>query len=389
MSYLGEIVLKQIIEDYENGTSLKEINKKLHIPIRMIKLDLFEYGGKRGKKILLQELEKEFPMIKEIIEKYDQGKTSKQLSEQYHTHVEKISNAIQQYKMLTGKTLRKNSIRNYRDDLQIDEIIKEFRKGETLSKIASDQKTSVTAVRNRVNKYIQENGNEIVEERKKAIEERNNNRQKAIHNYRDDLQIDKIIEGFRKGKTWSKIAHEQKASDTTIRNRVNKYIEENGNQIVEERKKAIEERKKAKNYGIPYTTGKIKKVCKKGGSYAKIVESNDARNTTTTPIKNDVIDLSMIVKYFSLGFSFRQVKEYAKKRGYEINERDMETAQKIESGEQKVLSGASIAQIIKKYGYSYEKLTKIAEKKGYVVLESRYISAKAKINNRNKEGEEK
>ena len=319
MSYLGEIVLKQIIEDYENGTSLKEINKKLHIPIRMIKLDLFEYGGKRGKKILLQELEKEFPMIKEIIEKYNQGKTSKQLSEQYHTHVEKISNAIQQYKMLTGKTLRKNSIRNYRDDLQIDEIIKEFRKGETLSKIASDQKTSVTAVRNRVNKYI----------------------------------------------------------------------EENGNQIVEERKKAIEERKKAKNYGIPYTTGKIKKVCKKGGSYAKIVESNDARNTTTTPIKNDVIDLSMIVKYFSLGFSFRQVKEYAKKRGYEINERDMETAQKIESGEQKVLSGASIAQIIKKYGYSYEKLTKIAEKKGYVVLESRYISAKAKINNRNKEGEEK
>ena len=38
------------------------------------------------------------------------------------------------------------------------------------------------------------------------------------------------------------------------------------------------------------------------------------------------------------------------------------------------------ACIIEKYGYSYEELAQIAEKKGYVVFEDRYISAKANIN---------
>lgn len=340
-----EISVEQVIKEYENGTSLEEISKKIYKSIHMIKSELLLYGGKKGKKILLQELEKGFPMIKAMAQDYKKGKKVEQLSKQYNLTENKIREAIQQYKMITGETFSEKHITQYREDLQIDKIIEGYRKGETWSKLAKDNDASIDAIRNRVNQYIEKYGNQIEEERKKAIQEK---KQQGLNQYRIQLPIEEIWYEHKVLKcSYAKIAEKYHVSSMAIRRRVKDY-------------KAQKEEQKEYNAD----------------------KENDE-------IKENKIDLPIIIKHFKSGYSLDEVQKIAEKSGYQINESDIEIARKIEKGELKVVTEASIEKIIEKYGYSYEELVEIGKKKGYVVLEDRYISAKANINNKNKEGEEK
>ena len=137
MRYLEEIDLKQIKEEYEKGISLEEIAKKLNLPVRIIKSELLAYGRENGKEILLKELERKYPMIKEMVEDCKQGKTIKQFFERYQIDIEKIYEGIRLYQLITGEkfTIRnKHGSGNIREDLQVDKIIEQFRKGKTLQK---------------------------------------------------------------------------------------------------------------------------------------------------------------------------------------------------------------------------------------------------------------
>lgn len=352
MRYIKEIELKQIIEEYEKGTSLEEIAKKLNLPVRIIKSELLSYGRENGKEILLKELERNYPMIKEMAEDCKQGKTMEQFFERYHIDIEKIYEAIRQYQLITGEKFsirNKQGYGNSRQDLQVDKIIDQFRKGETLAKIAEEQEASVTAVRSRIQQYIQKHGNEILEEHNKK-----NKTNKKVKQYRIELPIKEIVKKREQGKSCEELAKCYDVSVPTIRSRIKEYKIQTGKKIssnIEKKKMEIKKSKKE--------------------------------------TKSEIINLSMIVNYFRLGYHLDQIQEFAKEKGWKINKADLEIAQKIERREIKIASKASIEKIIEKYGYSYEELTKIAEKKGYKVLKDRYISAKMDINNKNEKGEER
>lgn len=334
--------IKEIIKEYENGTSLEEIAKNSRLPIQIIKSELLEHGGEKGKEILLKELEKKYPMIKAMIQDYQEGKKVKQLSEQYYLTEYMTREAILQYQMITGRTFPEKHRTNYREDLQIDEIIEGFRNGELLSKLANDNDASITAIRNRVDKYIEEHGNQIVEERKNAIEKQKGANIKKIYYEREVLK-----------HTYAQIEENCHVSITTIKRRLKDY------------KAQIEERKNTKGNN-------------ENDKNNKIEENN-----------HEIIDLPIIIKYFRFGYSLAKVQKLAKENGYPINESDIETARKIENGELKVATEESIANIIEKYGYSYEELTEIGKEKGYVILKECYASAKVHKNIQNQEKNKK
>lgn len=326
-----KIPLEHVIKEYKNGTSLKNISTEIRIPIRIIKSELLQYGGKKGQEILLQELEKEFPMIKAMVQDYQERKNVQQLSKQYHLTENMTRNVIRQYQTIVGEKTSKKYTTNYREDLQTDQIIEGFRNGELLSKIANDNDASVTAIRYRIDKYIEEHGNQIEEERKNAIEK--------IYYEREVLK-----------HTYAQIEEKYHVSITTIKKRLKDY------------KAQIEKRKNTKA----------------NNENDKIEENN-----------YEIIDLPIIIKYFRFGYSLDKVQKFAKENGHPIKESDIETARKIENGELKVATEESIANIIEKYGYSYEELTEIGKKKGYVILKEFYASAKVHKNIQNKEKNKK
>lgn len=337
-----EISLKEVIKEYENGASLEEISAKAHESISMIKSRILVHGGRKGQEILLKELKKEIPIIETLIQEYQQRNTIEQLSEKYHESKDKIFRAIKQYQVIINKNNLMGNVQSpkkIRNDLQIEKIIQGYRNGDTWAKLEIDNNASATAIRKRVYKYIEENGNQIEEERNNAIKQRKMQKQ---------IPINEIKNKRKQGYTLESIGNEYNLSETTIRNRLRKEKLQNENIKKEENIQAI-------------------------------------------------INLNMIINYFRVGYNLDKVQKFAEEQGYKINESDIETARKIENGELKVASEASIAEIIKKYGYSYEKLVEIGKKKGYVITFESYISVKMyndikkqkEISKKTLEGEEK
>lgn len=348
-----EIPLKQVIEEYERGVSLKEISTKTHKSISMMKSRMLMYGGKKGEEILLKELRKENSMIDIIIEEYQKGEKVEQLSERYGITEQRIYHLIRQYQMITNETIlvgNKQGSGNARDDLQIEKIIEGYRNGEPWSKLENDNNASATAIRKRVNRYIEENGDQIVEERENAIKQRN---------MRTQSQINEIKNRREQGETYESIASNCNVSATTIRKRL------------------IEARLQTEQVNL--------------NGYNENVETEQVdfykhnENVETKEDSPKVINLNMIINYFRLGYNFDKIQKFAEKKGYHINESDIEIARKIENGELKVASEVSIAEIIKKYEYSYEELVKIGKQKGYVITFESYISGKMYIDIKNRE----
>lgn len=283
MENLEKIPLKQIIEDYESGQSLEEIkqNRSITLSIPMIKSILLEYGAKKGRAILLQELKKEIPRIEEIVVDYQQKKTIQQLSEDYHINTTKINDAIQQYKIITGEIFANNHTTNYREDIQTEEIIEDYKNGKTLSKIADEQRASVYAIRRRIEHYIEEDGDEIVKQHNRN-KNTNNRLGKKLHADMK-LPIKEIIELRKKGDTFEDIGKVYNIDAETIKQVVRFY----------------------------YNAYK---------KYKKLKEKK-------------IINSSMIEKYNRLGYSFSEIQEFCKENGYEISEEDIKNVQKVERGE--------------------------------------------------------
>lgn len=328
----SEAIALQIIEEYENGKTLKEINKDLHLPISRVKRKLLEHGGEKGKKILLIELEKEIPMINEMIEHYQQGIILEQLSKQYGMNMIKIDDVIHKYEMLIGKPLEKIRYKNNRrNDLQEDEIVKEYAAGKTYQELAEGYRTCETTIRNRIIDYVRINGNSIREKHNKNREKFIEERKKIIKKDKKGLPIREIAERHQRGEAYQALAKSYQVSINAIKDRITYY---------------------------------------------------ETKKGTT-------IDLSMIVTYFRLGYDLDEIKQIAEEYSCKMDEKEIEIAQRIENGELKVATEESIAKIIKKYEYSYKELAEVGKEKGYIVLENRYNSAKANIQDKNRGGQEK
>ena len=293
--------------------------------------------------------------VEQIILEYESGKTLGEIAKENNVSISKLKSILMDEGGLKGKEIMQKELnQKYKITLPIEDIVEDYKKRKDCKKIAEDYNVSEWVIYSRIKDYELLTGENVL---------RSYNKEQ----YRDDVPEDIIGEEYRKGNTtYPKLAKKYNVAASTIKRRIDSY------EIKNPRKENRNDIQKKTEDDV---TDKFNKKMKENGS-------EKAKRKTNMP-------LSMIYNYLKYGYDLKKIEQYAQELGYTIDKKDIETFQKMQKGELKVVTEASIEKIIEKYGYSYEELAQIAEKKGYVVFEDRYISAKANINNKNKEGEEK
>ena len=159
------------IREIESGKSIDQVAKEKYIKPDVIRAYLLEYGGVRGKNILLKELEEKLPIsIEEMLEKYASGKTTKDISNELGVTYNWLMDKITRYESISGRKFPRKRTNNKRNDLDEDYIIGEDISGVTFAKIAEDCDASVTAIQRLINEYKIKTGENIEEKRQKSVE---------------------------------------------------------------------------------------------------------------------------------------------------------------------------------------------------------------------------
>ena len=188
MDLLQKKYIEEIFKEYDEGNTLSQIAKNHNKKINIIKIELLELGGEKGKKILLEELEKKAGLsVNEVIPEYKKYNSAIKVAEVFDVSESKIFNFMREYKTIVGeKEFRNSIIENARVDGDIDQIIEDYRIGITETKIAREKGISQSTVRNIIIKHAKREGYEIYHEheiargkieqskRIKAYEEENN-----------------------------------------------------------------------------------------------------------------------------------------------------------------------------------------------------------------------
>ena len=193
MDLLQKSYIEQVIQDYEQGKTISQIAKKYKKSSSMIKVDLLELGGKKGQEILLKELERASGLpVMEIIEKYKHGKNIEQLKKEYGAK-SKISYIINQYQVITGEKVLGMNNSAYRDDLDREKIVQEYREGKKESQLADENHVAISTIRRIVTKYADKNGYDIYDDHEKSAAKRiqDNNISNSKDNKEDNEEDNK------------------------------------------------------------------------------------------------------------------------------------------------------------------------------------------------------
>ena len=164
--------IEEIIKEFENEKNLRACAKKHKISISTIRRNLFELGGEKGKRVLIQELEmiSKVPIM-EIVKEYMKNKNASQICSDYNISAGKLSGIIHRYEDIMGEKIgNKRYSPQFRHDLDREKIVDRYRSGEYITKIADDNDVSPSTVHLIITKYEIEHGIEIEEEHKKNIE---------------------------------------------------------------------------------------------------------------------------------------------------------------------------------------------------------------------------
>lgn len=154
-----KIYLENIISQIEAGKMLSEIISGHNSKIKRL---LFEECGERGKRALILDFERKYPIFK-ILELYNNGFKLDEVDEKLGLATGKSTNLIIEYEFLTGKKFQ-HLYSGIRYDLDSDEIIEEYRSGKTINQIAAGKRCSGLSIQKRINEYMAENGDELKRE---------------------------------------------------------------------------------------------------------------------------------------------------------------------------------------------------------------------------------
>lgn len=151
--------LETIMAQIENGKVLSEIVSGHNSKIKRL---LFEECGERGKRALILDFERKYPIFK-ILELYNNGFKLDEVDEKLGLATGKSTNLIIEYEFLTGKKFQ-HLYSGIRYDLDSDEIIEQYRAGKTMEQIAEENECSAMSIQKRINEYMAENGDELKRE---------------------------------------------------------------------------------------------------------------------------------------------------------------------------------------------------------------------------------
>lgn len=199
----------EFIEEIEKGKSIDDIAFENMITPERVRAELLYRGGKSGKDILLKELCKNLPVsIDEIKEKYNEGKTTEEVAKDIGMPKRKLNDILVQYKSVSGEVIRPRSKPNNRiNDLDEEKIIEEYRSGKPVLQISKEMGVSSTVIYNRINKYIENTGEDIETEHKIQLK-----------NKREKSKIKKQLKCCKKSKD-EKICEKDKEQEKEYKQR--------------------------------------------------------------------------------------------------------------------------------------------------------------------------
>ena len=251
-----ELPVKEIVEKWKNGMSQQALSEEYGVLAQTIRDRINEYyesiGETRPKKKII--IPKKEIIIEEIIQKWENGTTTKELAEEYGIPRGTMYGKIRKYYEYRERKKPEREKSNPKIELPVQDILEQWKNGVSQAKLAKKYGVSIGTINNRINeayeeeritkkekleqeilKRWQEGGVTLKEletefrkskrsiariindfyKRKQGILEKN---QKRI-----ELPIEEIIEKWLKGSKLSELAEEYGVSGGAISDRIDEY----------------------------------------------------------------------------------------------------------------------------------------------------------------------
>ena len=193
---------------------------------------------------------------------------------------------------------------------------------------------------------------------------------------RYDLDEDEIIEEYRSGKTIEQTAIENECSAMPIQKRINEYMAENGDELKREHDYNFELLRLSR---IPPKKEEHKEKKKK----VRYVVTRIQLDSEEIYLRyaNEKISLKQLAKEYNVSATTirNRIKEYIMEHDIKEEVEDSKPAKKI-----KIATRYSILNILSKYNYTYEELSKVALEAGYLVQRDVYDSVIEELNKQRK-----
>lgn len=291
-------------------------------------------------------MEEKQEKIQEVLKLYEEGMTVEKISRKFKTSNVTIYQILKQYATQEIREQhRVMAVKNLgapRKNISKEEVIEEFKKGLSYTKIANKYGVSTTLIRARVKEYENDNGIKLEDILLECNIEMNNNKKK-------EYPIDEAIRRLEKGEPIEKIAIEYGVSKSTIYKdkRINeeqngifnqKYIKRKKDIPMEEVIEALKNKETianiAKKYNVVLTTLKqrIKQYERQNGiSIKEILQKENVHLKTR---KRDDISMEQLIEEIKNGCSYTELakkynvsvstisgrkKEYEERTGEKIN----------------------------------------------------------------------
>ena len=147
--------------------------------------------------------------VEEIVKKWEQGDTQKELSKEYEVSEAIINNRISEYYAKERKEKpKRQSKTNQRISLPIEEIVEKWEQGTTQKELSNEYGVSQYIICKRISEYCEEKGKKKPPQRKIK------------------LPIEEIVKKWEQGITKKELSKEYGTSEICISERICEYYEE-------------------------------------------------------------------------------------------------------------------------------------------------------------------
>ena len=302
-----ELPIEEIVKKWEQGVTQKELSKEYGVSDVTISKRISEYYEKEEKEKPKKRIE--LP-IEEIVKKWEQGVTQKELSKEYGVSDVTISKRISEYYEKEEKEKPKKRI-----ELPIEEIVKKWEQGVTQKELSKEYGVSDVTISKRISEYYEK---EEKEKPKKRIE----------------LPIEEIVKKWEQGVTQKELSKEYGVSDVTISKRISEYYEKEEKEkpkkrielpieeIVKKWERGITQKELSKRYGVSKST-----INKRISKYYQKKKRKKNEEKKAKILRNS----SIIVEYLRKGLTIEQIESIASKQNIIVPQEVKEKAiQKIE-----------------------------------------------------------
>ena len=154
-----ELPIEEIVKKWEQGVTQKELSKKYGGSQELISKRIIEYYEKEEKEKPKRKTKQRIKLpVEEIVEKWEQGTTQKELSKEYGVSDDTVKKRISEYYEKEGKEKPKRKTKR-RINLPVDEIVKKWGQGITQKELSKEYGVSDATIKKRISEYYRKKEN--------------------------------------------------------------------------------------------------------------------------------------------------------------------------------------------------------------------------------------